>query len=209
MDLKLIVFLILNSLNGRAADLETEIEYKVSGEELFRRFLSGDVGAFEELVAMYDQELAVFINRIVNDYHEAKHLTIETFAQLAISGTRFAGKSSIKTYIFTIGKNLAVRYVKMRGREQCIPYEDVIRVVSAADESPQDFMEREENKRLLHKAISSLKEEHRAVLILLYFEDMSYIQAGRAMNKSVKQISDLAYRAKAALKKKLENEGFT
>lgn len=158
---------------------------------------------------MYEEELYNFINGIVRDYHESKHLMIETFARLAVNGGQFAGKSSIKTYLFAIGKNLALRYVKTQGREQHVSFEEVIEVLSDGNDTPYAFIERDENKRQLHEAMSNLKEEHRAVLILLYFEDMSYIEAGRAMNKSEKQIKHLAYRAKAALKKKLENQGFT
>jgi len=181
----------------------------MTGEELYRCFQLGNDDAFETFVALYEQELALFINGIVHDYHEAKHLTIETFARIAVRGGQFAGKSSIKTYLFAIGKNLAMRYVKMRKCEQHISYEDVIGVLIDEDESPHCFMEREENRRLLHATMQNLKEEHRAVLILLYFEDMSYIEAGRAMNKNLKQIRGLAYRAKVALKRKLESEGFT
>lgn len=97
----------------------------------------------------------------------------------------------------------------MRGREQHISYEEVIERLIDPGESPQEFIEREENRLLLHKTMRMLKEEHRVVLILLYFEDMSYIQAGRAMNKTEKQIKHLAYRAKAALKEKLSGREFT
>ena len=184
------------------------VENKLTGEELFRQFLAGDSDAFEELVALYEEELFNFINRMVDDYHEAKHLTIESFAQLAVSGGKFSGKSSLKTYLFTIGKNLASRYLKMRGREKHISYEEIMGVVSDEGATLQNFIEQEETKQMLHEALKDLKDEHRAVILLLYFEDMSYMQAGRAMNKSEKQIKHLAYRAKAALKKKLENERF-
>ena len=184
-------------------------ENAVSGEELYERFLDGDKDAFDGLVSLYQNELAAFINSFVHDYHEAKHLMIETFAQLIISGGKFAGKSSLKTYIFTIGKNLALRYRKMRASEQHISYEDAIGSLVDDEDTPEHFMELEENKQYLHDAINDLKEEYREVLELLYFEDMSYLEAARVMDKTEKQISNLAYRAKAALKKKLENVGFT
>ena len=189
--------------------METKIEQAATGEELYRRFHMGDTDAFGCLVALYEDELFNFINGITNDYYEAKQLTIEAFARLAVSAGQFAGKSSLKTYLFTIGKNLALRHVKKRSREQHISYEEIIEVLKSEDETPYEFMEREENQRLLHEAIRCLKDDHRVVLILLYFEDMSYIQAGQVMEKSERQIKALAYRAKAALKKKLESEGFS
>jgi DNA-directed RNA polymerase specialized sigma24 family protein len=38
---------------------------------------------------------------------------------------------------------------------------------------------------------------------------MSYLEAGRVMYKNVRQIEGLARRAKAALKKRLEDDGYT
>jgi len=182
---------------------------QITGEELFSRYVAtGDGGAFEELVRLYEDELARFINGIVRDFHEAKHLTVETFAQLAVNGKKFSGKSSLKTYLFTIGKNLAVKYLKKRGRERHISFEDAVTALADADDSPFEIMEREESKRQVHKAMGALKEEYRAVLLLLYFEDMSYLEAGKAMRKSSEQVKHLAYRAKAALKKKLEGDGY-
>jgi RNA polymerase sigma-70 factor (ECF subfamily) len=186
-----------------------EQEITIPGEELHRRFLNGDNDAFEELVALYEYELYLFVNSIVNDYHEAKHLMIEAFALLALNGSRFAGKSSLKTYLFTIAKNLSLKYLKIRNKEQHIPYEEVLETFIDEGETPESFIEREENKQYLSDSMRNLKEDYRIVLQLLYFEDASYAEAGRLMGKSVKQISDMAYRAKAALKKELENSGFS
>ena len=184
-------------------------EPRVSGEELYRRYMGGDVSAFEELVSLYEDEFSLFLNHIVYDYQEAKHLMIEAFAHLAVNNRQFAEKSSIKTYLFAIGKNLAYRHIKMQKDEQHIPFEDVVDTLIDDGETLDHFLERDENRRLLHEAMQGLKENYRRVLILLYFEDMSYTQAGRAMKKSDTQIRGLAYRAKLALKKKLENIGIT
>jgi len=182
----------------------------LSGEELFSKYLKEKDGkVFEQLVEMYESDLSSFIYGIVQDYHETKQLTIEAFARLAVGGSRFEGRSSIKTYLFTIGKNLALRHVKKHRRDHHIPLEDVVGVLASDQEDPMYFMEREENRRMLHKALEGLKDEHRAVLILLYFEDMSYEEVAKIMSKSVKQVGDLAYRAKAAMKRKLEADGFT
>jgi len=188
--------------------MESENEAKVSPEQLYKRFLSGDKEAFEKLVALYEHELYSFINSIVNDYYEAKHLMIEAFAILALKSGQFEERSSLKTYLFTIGKNLAFKYIKKRVREQHISYEEIMDLIDDG-ETPEQFIERNEFKRDIKKAMQMLNEDYRVVLVLLYFEDMSYEEAGRVMKKNVKQISNLAYRAKASLKQKLEQTGFS
>ena len=180
----------------------------VTDIELYRRYLEGSNSAFEELVAMYEKELFRFIYRILNDYHETKHLTIEAFARLAVNGKKFAGKSSLKTYLFAIGKNLAATHIKMRGGERHLSFEEAANIRVGEEDTTYDIFERDENRKQLRKYIKNLRTEYHVVLVLLYFEDMSYRQAGRIMNKSEKQIKDLAYRAKKALKKSLESSDF-
>ena len=82
-----------------------------SGEELYSCFLDGDNTAFEKLVALYENELSRFIYGIVRDYHETEHLTIDTFAQLALNRKPFEGKSTLKTYLFGIAKNLTMQHM--------------------------------------------------------------------------------------------------
>jgi len=71
--------------------------------------------------------LAIFINNIVNDDQEVEQLTIETFARLAAGGRKFARKSSLKTYLYTIGKNLAVQHVKKRKKDQHLSYAFIVK----------------------------------------------------------------------------------
>jgi RNA polymerase sigma-70 factor (ECF subfamily) len=61
----------------------------------------------------------------------------------------------------------------------------------------------------VHDALQKLTPQHRQVLQLLYFEDMSYVDAAIVLGKSEGQVSSLAYRARQALKRELENEGFS
>ena len=179
---------------------------KESGEELFCRYLQGDDDAFEALVALYEDDLANFIYSIVHDHHDTKHLTIEVFSELVECGVKFRGASSLKTYLFGIGRNLALRHIRTNRRFEYVSFEDVAGVLASQGDTLQDCLERQENMKRLSDAMQALKHDYRTVLTLLYYEDMSYLQAGREMKKSEKQIKNLAHRARAALRKKLECE---
>jgi len=188
---------------------ENKNEQDSQGIEFYQRFLSGNNDAFAELVALFEDEFYRFINGIVRDHHETKHIIHDAFVHLASDGKRFKGKSSIKTYLFAIGKNIALQHVKRRGREQNLTHEIITKILSDGSETPDSILERKENGRKIHQAIQELRENYRVVLTLLYFEDRSYIEVGQIINKDVNQVRVLAHRAKAALKKKLENSGVT
>ena len=65
----------------------------------------------------------------------------------------------------------------------------------------------DERKRAVNAAVAALPEDMRTVIHLIYFEEMTYAQAARVMKKSVKQVDNLLYRAKKALRVRLGEEG--
>ena len=66
----------------------------------------------------------------------------------------------------------------------------------------------EERKIALHRALRKLHIEYRQVLWLLYFEGLSSTEAAVVMKKNPRQMKNLTYRAKSALKSQLDKEGF-
>ena len=66
-----------------------------------------------------------------------------------------------------------------------------------------DYIKGEQNL-LIHQAIKSLKAEYAQILYLSYFEELSNSESAKIMGKTPKQISDLIYNAKKALKAELE-----
>ncbi|MDR0424346.1 MAG: sigma-70 family RNA polymerase sigma factor [Clostridiales Family XIII bacterium] len=176
-----------------------------AGEELYSLFLEGDEGAFEELVALFREGLTRYIYKITNDARDAEELMIDAFAELA-ADTKYSGRSSLKTYLFAIGRNIALRHMKKYRRGGTVPIELIVGEPVDADDLPEFDFIRKEERRWLQAAMPNLKQEHREVLHLIYFEDMSYADAGAAMRKTAKQIEYLARVAKASLKNILESE---
>ena len=177
-----------------------------SGEELYSLSVEGDESAFEELVKLYRKGLTRYIYSFVNDAREAEELMIDAFAEL-IAGAGYKGRSSIKTYIFAIGRNIALRHVKKYRRIGVIPIEEIAdEAVSFSDLPETDFIREDERSRLFI-TMRKLKQEYREVLYLIYFEEMSYSDAGAAMRKTVSQVKNLAHQAKLSFRNIMESEG--
>ena len=58
------------------------------------------------------------------------------------------------------------------------------------------------------RALKKLNSEYRQILWLVYFEGLSNVDVAVIMKKNARQIKNLVYRAKSALKSELEKEGF-
>lgn len=177
-----------------------------NGAENYRRFLDGDDAGFAEIVKEYKDCLTLYLNGYVGNIYIAEELMEETFFKIITRKPRFAYKSSFKTWLYSIGRNIAIDYMRRNKN------------VSLSDEEYQSILIEEatvekayiikEQKIAVHKALKTLKPEYHQVLFLIYFEDFTNKQAAIVMKKSKRQIENLIYRAKAALKHKLEKEGF-
>lgn len=171
----------------------------------YERFLQGDSKGLEELVHRYNLRLIRFLNGYVKDIDTAQDLAADTFAELLARKSRFSGRSSFQTWLFQIGRHNALDYLRRKKRRQEVNIDDIKH--AASGKNVEDMICQQEQKRELYAAISTLKQEYMEVVLLLYFEGMSYEQAGKVMHKSQRQIKNLAYRAKQALKERLKEEG--
>lgn len=175
-----------------------------NGESSYRRFLDGDESAFEELLDLYSENLIFFINRYVGNVAIAQELSEDVFVDLILYKKRYNFKSSLKTYIFAIARNKAVSYLRRCARKPEYAYEYIEE--ESDRKSIEDEFLKKERARELHEALNRLNEDYKTVLHLVYFEDMSNEEAAAVMKKSKKQIENLLYRAKQALKNELESE---
>lgn len=176
----------------------------MDGESLYRQYLSGEKTAFDGIVELYRENLIFFINRYTGDLDAAEDLSQDAFLELLLHPKRYDFRVSLKTYLFTIARNKAFNYLKKQGR---IVYSDEETTEkSEAYRSFEQEMLKNEEKRTLHKAIAGLPQDYATVIHLLYFEDMSYSEAGAVMKKSRKQIENLIMRARAALHATMERE---
>ena len=173
-------------------------------EAIYSRFLADRREEdFRVLLERHRDSLTLFLYGYVHNMEDAEELMLDAFAEAA-AGAHFSGRSSFKTWLFSVGKNLALQSLR-RQRSLRNRQEDA----AAADAPPPELdLLREERSLQLYQALRQLKAEYRQVLILLYFEEMSPEEAGRVMAKSRRQIYHLAERGRQALRERLERMGF-
>lgn len=177
-----------------------------NGESSYRRFLTGDDNGIVEIVRDYKDGLIFYLNSFVQNLTVAEELCEDTFVKLAVRKPHFREGSSFKTFLYTIGRNTAIDHLR-KNRADIIAIEDLAEVGADMEDLEQSYI-REERKIAVHRAMDTLKSEYRQVLWLTYFEELSNKETAAVMKKSVHNIETLVYRARIALKKALEKEGF-
>ena len=177
-----------------------------SGADYYRRFLSGDKEGLADLVRSYRDGLTLYIYSIVGDIGIAEELMEDTFVKLYVRKPDYSGKNSFKTWLYSIGKHTAADYIRRNSHIQQVSSDTILNVADEANLEAEAV--RTEEKRMLHKAIQRLKPEYEQVIYLSYFENFSNAETARIMKKTNRQVENLLYNAKKALKAELEKEGF-
>ena len=169
----------------------------------YRRYLGGEEAAFDIVMKELFDPLVFFINRYVCDPQAAEDIAIDVFSELIAHRHRYNFKVTLKTYLFMIGRSRALNYLKHRKHRN----ETELEEADVADrQTLEEQFIRSERHRLLHEALDRLPEEMRTAVHLVYFEDMSYEEAAKVMKKTKKQVDNLLYRAKGALRATLGKE---
>ena len=176
------------------------------GAILYRSYIGGDDEAMVELIRIYKDGLMLYLNGITSDLSLAEEFMEDTFFRLAAKRPKYSGKSSFKTWLYTIGRNAALDSLRKRKFISETPVEERYDLSDERD-LEREYL-REEQKVALHQAMETLNSDYRQVLYLTFFEEMSNAEAAAVMKKSRRQIENLLYRAKLALKTTLEKEGF-
>ncbi len=177
-----------------------------NGSSSYRRFLEGDDDALLEIISEYRTGLILYLNSFVQNIHTAEELTEDTFAELAIKCPKFSGKSSFKTWLYAIGRNITAKQLRKHANFNIVPLES--QEYLADKENIERKYIKSEQKRVVHKALHSLKPEYRQVLYLSFFEGFSNEETALIMKKSKRQVETLLYNAKKALRYELERSGF-
>lgn len=174
-----------------------------TGEDLYRRYRKGDAYAFDELIELYRERLIFFLLRYLPRVEDAEEAAQDAFVALLLHPWRERG-ASLKTYLFTIARNRALNERKRQKRQaafelgQIDPPED--------RQSLEDRLCGQERTRELLRALERIHPDYREALYLLYFEELSLDETARVMKKTKKQVENLSYRGRAALREQLEKE---
>jgi RNA polymerase sigma-70 factor (ECF subfamily) len=169
---------------------------------------SGDAAAFDSLVAKYASQVYNLAYRMVGDPEEAEDVAQLVFIRVFRSIGSFRGKASFTTWLYRVATNVCLDELKRRKRRP-VPTEWP-QDGEAEPESPPDIggdpeasVLRRERQELVQRAIQSLPETQRVVIILYDLQGLSYEEIAAALGATLGTVKSRLNRARLALKSKL------
>lgn len=133
---------------------------------------------------------------------DAEDLTQEVFIRVLKSLSNFNSNNNLKTWIFSIAKHVAVDHYR-RKRFTSIFKDGFFNQIESNDNKPDDELESNEMKKIVHEAISKLKPNYRAVVILRGINEFSIKETSDILQCSESKVKVDYHRALKDLKKRL------
>lgn len=174
------------------------------GAEYYKRYLDGDDEGLVLLVRDYKDGLILYLNGICKNAHTAEDLCEDTFVRLVTKRPVYNGKASFKTWLYTIGRNVA--HDELRKNRDFVPTDGL---EIPAELTLEEKYAEDEERAAVRRLVGYLRPDQREAVWLTYFEGLSVKEAARVMKRSQTAVSLLLNRAKANLKKMLIEEGIT
>lgn len=88
----------------------------MENKETLKRALEGDINSFQEIFATFQPQLKSYLYRLLANRNDAEDLLHDTFIRAFDKIGLYKGESSLKTWVFQIGTNLALNSLKQRKR---------------------------------------------------------------------------------------------
>jgi RNA polymerase sigma-70 factor (ECF subfamily) len=168
---------------------------------------------FGVLVERYQKPIFNFIYRFYGSHDLAQELTQETFLRCYQFLKSYDQGRKFSTWLYTVAKNLCIDELKKQRSFREIPLDDVLPAVDArgaegAAEHDQraNCIRREEDFKLL-EALQELPAAARTVLLLHYFQGLSYVEIGETLGLPVSTVKIRIFRAKKSLLEKWKELG--
>ena len=161
-----------------------------------------DVGALEEqLEALHPSSYAWALACCGRRADDAEEVLQNVYLKIVEGKARFGGKSSLKTWLFSVIRHTAAehfRWRRLRERLHLAP--------PAREESAQTRVERRETTEQILRALEQLSARQREVLHLVFYHDMTIEQAAETLGLSIGSARTHYDRGKRRIAEQLSKE---
>ena len=185
--------------------------HKLSDEQLIFQFQEGNHDAYVEIVNRYKDRLTNFIFRYIGSYDECDDIVQDTLIKVYVSKHLYKEIAKFSTWIYTIAINLAKTKMIKKNRYKILSlssaYDDEDKDFDIPDEvySPETDADSKFQDAYIQKAMNSIPENYRKLVILRDVEDFSYEEIAKMTGLPMGTVKSRINRGREKLQKLLKD----
>lgn len=166
--------------------------------DLIQRTLRGDQQAFTCLVDKYKTPIFNLCYRMLNSSGDAEDAAQEAFLRVYTQLHTYQAERKFSTWLFSIASHLCIDMLRRR-RYPALPLDTVALWKQSNDPQPEDAAVGEENSAEVRALLRQLPEKYRLVVVLRYWQDLSYAEIAQATDLSESAVKTQLHRARRML----------
>ena len=165
---------------------------------LVRRAVRREVVAFEQLYEFFIDRIYRFLLYRVGDSHLAEDLTSTVFMKAWQSIDRYQERGvPFGSWLYKIARNVVADHFRTDRGDVSL---DGVAMVLPVGVDPSDSVEKRFTQKQIRQALGSLKRDQRQVIILHFFDGLTYSAVAEVMGKREGAIRTIQYRALRSLR---------
>ena len=193
--------------NGPAAPAPGSRPPSADDIPLVRRAQAGDVDAFDQLVRRHRERLYATLYHMTSNHEDANDLAQETCLKAWRAIGSFKGDSSFFTWLYRIGVNKTINFLKQRRNRTHLSLNDldfnaehdpdIVALVS--ERTPRRDANLSELQEKLNAAMQKLSEVHRMVVTLHDIQGLPHEEIGGILGCNVGTVRSRLFYARQQL----------
>jgi RNA polymerase sigma-70 factor (ECF subfamily) len=168
----------------------------------------GDALAFNRLVLRWEKPIYNLSLRMMQDRDEAAEATQEIFCSAFKNIRRFRKDAKFSTWLYRIAVNQCITRLRRRPPGLHLSLDDQgpdspLKGWAPAQESHEQEIIREEDRRRVRQAMERLPADHRAVVELKFYQDLTFEDISEAVEAPLSTVKSRFYAGLEMLKLRL------
>lgn len=164
---------------------------------------------FENLYDQYHHDVFRFLFYMVKNRETAEDLMQDVYVKVFQSQSHFEGKSSEKTWLFSIARNTAIDHFRKdkNWKKRILENFDWAKETIKDDQPlPEEMALLNDEMQIVYRSLHSCTVDQRSVLVLRYIESLSIIETAEVLGWSVGKVKTTQHRALKVVRKFLEEQ---
>lgn len=184
-------------------------ETEQSDEQLIARVAGRDREAFERLYHRYHRRLYGYLARLVRRPELIEEALDDTMFAVWRQAARFEHRSAVSTWILGIAHRTALKAIARDDRWTARARAEVAEQASVDPSEPAAGIVHGERRAVIDRALAALSPEHRAVVVLTYFDERSYEEIAAIVGCPVNTVKTRMFHARKSLRRLLPALGWS
>lgn len=162
--------------------------------------LSGDQGAFSQLVNAYKVPVYNLCCRMLGNPSEAEDAAQESFVRIYTRLKTYDRGQKLSSWILAVASHYCIDRLRRR-RIKWLSLGEVapVRLLSGNEAQPEDAAIGRESREEMQRLLQTLPAEHRMAIVLRYWQDLSYVEIAQVVGATESAIKSRLHRARRML----------